>query len=234
MWYWFAGDRAILRQFPCSLFSFHVTSIVSSLMGNHRLAYTRWIVDLLTTRRLSWQLAELVRTHTASVEQTCCDSSRSISGASALRHVWRPFFDELVGYATWMSTAPSALALQAASPPTMPTPSSHREPSLPPLRTSPLRPKTFAAGPSAFGSNCSWPNASEIACRDISHFTHLYGMYASWNTCAARPEVAQESYSWVEVARLVHPYFRWKEGYSTGWLHNHSGNLKSRIPYGCW
>ena len=91
----------------------------------------------------------------------------------------------------------------------------------------------------AFG-NCSWPSRASCPSEQRQHggggnvLDQLLGMYASWNGCAphATPRAARH-HQLVEVARIVHPLSRWKEGFTTGWLPNRSGHAK-RIPYGCW
>ena len=51
---------------------------------------------------------------------------------------------------------------------------------------------------------------------------------ASWNTCGPPVQPARHN-TFAEVARLVHPSSRWKEGLSLGWLPNRTGSV-TRIP----
>lgn len=82
----------------------------------------------------------------------------------------------------------------------------------------------------AFGPNCSFPASSACpgtapAPAQGSTLDQSMGMYASWNTCTMPIRPARH-HSLVEVARLVHPDTRWKEGFSLGWFPNRTGNAQ--------
>ena len=89
--------------------------------------------------------------------------------------------------------------------------------------------KRFHPTRNAFGPNCTFPETA--TCHPGytgSSLDHVMGMYASWNTCAMPIRPAQ-SHNLVEVARLIHPNSRWKEGYSLGWFPNKTG-LARKLP----